>query len=261
MAEPAASRAAAGAGDGRIHIQCIRCEREVLARLEWVGREVECPHCYSLLRVPAPQGQTVTRAQAPSLGPRAVFNFPCPRCGCLLEAHTGMSGYAGRCPGCGVRFLVPRLRWPSGSPRRARLLEGQAELPGPVHAYASDGQGAPRILRRPDGTQFIECRRCRSANPVDADNCGACGAAFTLDGAATLGTLRGERRARAALVLAILGLLTFPLAVPAALAVGLGARNLVDPAGPQRGASSGVAVALGILSLLLAAGFWYRALS
>src|SRR5947209_11398302 len=40
----------------------------------------------------------------------------------------------------------------------------------PVHAYAAAGERAPRILRRNDGTQNIQCPRCNSVSPITANN-------------------------------------------------------------------------------------------
>lgn len=186
-----------------------------------------------------------------------MFNFPCPRCGSVLEAHTGMCGHHGRCPTCAARFIVPWLKRRSRLPERAQLLDDESETPVPLHAYAAEGVAAPKIVEMPGGVQAIECPQCRQRNPVDADACAGCRAPFTMDAAVTMGTLRSDTRSAATLALGVVGLLLFPLVVPSLLAVWIGARNLMDPEGARGQLSSTIGVALGVIALFSAAGFWY----
>ena len=75
--------------DSRFRVLCVGCEREILARDDWVGQEVRCPHCHTAMRVPQrPPGNRT--AHAIRLPPRdattARFSFSCPRCDSLLES-------------------------------------------------------------------------------------------------------------------------------------------------------------------------------
>ena len=242
----------------RFTILCRRCDRLVFVRPGWVGREVQCPHCYSLMRVPeVPADGRPVRAEGPSLSERYCFNFPCPRCDCLLEGHTGMSGQPGTCPTCAARFRVPHVRRRSGMPEKAPLIEGEVEAPVPVHAYAASGHQAPRIVQREDGGSVIECPRCNAHNPIDADTCAACGTPFTMEAAPTVGKLRRDTRATASITLGVVGLIVFPLLIPGLAAMWLGLRSVMF-AGPGRRSWLGVGGAvLGFLSLTGGVAFWY----
>lgn len=242
----------------RFTILCRRCDRALIARDAWMGREVQCPYCHSVMRVPPmPSSGQPVRAHEPNLAERLCFNFACPRCDCLLEAHTGMCGQPGTCPTCAARFRIPYLRGRSGVPEKATLVEGQAGMPTPVHAYAASGHQAPRIVARPDGTSVIECPRCNAYNPIDADTCTACGTPFTIEAAPSVGQLRRDTRATASVTLGVVGLVFFPVVIPGALAVWFGLRSTMF-AGPARRSVLGlVGAALGLASLIGGGAFWY----
>jgi hypothetical protein len=242
----------------RFTILCRRCDRPLLARVEWVGREAACPHCHSLLRVPEkPADDRPVLAETPDLSARHCFNFACPRCDCLLEAHTGLCGQRGTCPTCGARFQLPFLDGPTGKPRKAVLLEGGAEDPTPVHAYGASGHQAPQIVQGPDGTPLIQCPRCNAHNPIDADVCAACAAPFTIEAATTIGTLHRDRRAAAALTFGIVGLVLFFAVIPGLLATWLGLRSVMYAGTSRRSTVGFAAVVLGLLSLIGGITFWY----
>lgn len=242
----------------RFTIICLRCDRPVIARRTWVGREVHCPHCYSVIRVPAaPADGRPVRADGPNVSTKLAFNFACPRCDCLLEAHTGMSGQFGMCPTCAARFRVPHLRGRSGVPQKAELVEGVVDTPTPLHAYAASGHQAPRIVQTDDGLAVIECPRCNAHNAIDADNCAACGAPFTMEAAATIGKLHRDRWAKSSLGLGVVGVLAFPVMLPAAVAVWLGLRSVMFAGSERRSVYGFVGLTLGLLSLIGGAAFWY----
>lgn len=245
----------------RFTLLCRRCDRPLTVRQEWVGREVRCPYCWSVMRVSSLPGRGRTvRAAEPSLAERRCFNFACPRCDCLLEAHTGMSGQPAQCPTCAARLRIPHLRGRLGLPEPAELLSAEAETPTPVHAYAASGQHAPRIVSGPDGTAVIECPRCAAHSPVDADTCTACGTPFTIEAASSVGQLRRDVRAGAAIALGIVGVVLCPTVLPAAAAVWLGLQSSLF-AGPGRRSLLGLlGTGLGVAGLLGAAAFWYWAL-
>lgn len=244
--------------DERFTILCRRCDRPLLARRAWAGREVECPHCASVLRVPAaPAAPAVLRAAGPSARLRRRFNFPCARCGCLLEADTGRCGQPAQCPTCAARFTVPYLDPRTGIPDRPLLLQQTAPEPLPLHAYAASGAQAPRIIRRDDGTQVIQCPRCHAQCPIEAASCPDCGTPFTLEAAPTVRSLRRDSQATASCTLGIVSLPTFFLFLPALLAIAFGLLSLRCGLGgghtPRRAV---VGIGLGLLSLALGALLW-----
>jgi hypothetical protein len=196
-------------------------------------------------------------ADAPNLSPKYCFNFACPRCDCVLEAHTGMCGKMGTCPTCAARFYVPYLRGKSGMPEKATLLDEEAETPVPTHAYGASGHQAPRIVARDDGTAVIECPRCNAYNPIDADVCTACGTPFTMEAAPTIGGLYQSRRANASVTLGVVALVLFPAVIFGLLATWLALRSLMFAGPARRSGLAYVGLTLGLVSLMGAAAFWY----
>lgn len=234
----------------RFRIRCRRCEREMLARHAWVGQDVRCPHCSSVIRTPTPQpGDSATLADPPALTPARFFNFPCPRCDILLEGHTGMSGGAARCPTCGVRIEVPFVDPGSGLPQPATATEPPPEELAALHAYAADGRLAPQIVRDLTLGPRILCGGCGVENEIEAQSCAACGAPFSIDAVPTgFGSVRGPA-GRGALVLGLVGLagVYLPQLIPiSAAALLIGARLAFD----RRGAMSWTALVGGGLGLV-----------
>ncbi len=242
----------------RFVILCRLCDRPVLARRAWVGREVRCPHCATPLRVPkAPPDDRPVRADGPYLGARRGFYFPCPACGSVLEAHTGMCGHVATCPTCAARFEIPRLRRRSGKPAKAKLLEQGEDVSVPAHAYGASGLSAPQIVRLDTGASMIICPRCGTYNPVDADACASCDTPFTLEGAATEGGIRNERQASISLTFGLLALLFFPAGIFGLVAAGMGMRALMFNGPGKRSGIAWAGLGLGVASLIGAAVFWY----
>ncbi len=239
-------------------ILCRRCDRPIIARAAWVGWEVQCPHCFSILRVPeVPADGRPVQADAPNLSARLCFNFACPRCDCLLESHTGMCGQLAICPTCAARFNVPYLRGKSGRPDKAVLIEGEAGYPTPVHAYGASGHRAPQIIRRDDGTSVIECPRCNAHNPIDADTCGACGAPFTMEAAATVGKMYRDRRASSSVTLGVVALILFFTIIPGLLATWQGLRSVMNTESSRRPVLGFIGLGMGVLSLAGGIAYWY----
>lgn len=242
----------------RFTMICRLCDRPVIARESWVGEEVHCPHCESLLCVPPPsQDGRPVRALGPNLSARRCFNFACPACECLLEAHTGMSGHSAICPTCAARFEIPYVDGRSGRARKAVLTEPSAEPLAPVHAYGASGAHAPRFVTDNAGQTVIQCPHCNAHNEIDADTCLACGTPFTMESAPTVGKLRQRNRATWSITLGVIALPLFPFFIPGVLAVWLGLSSAVF-ADPMRRSSKGlVGLILGLLSLIGAGVFWY----
>ncbi|RMF79612.1 MAG: DUF4190 domain-containing protein [Planctomycetota bacterium] len=260
MANARSSPSAASSGQAasdRFTVLCIRCERQVVVREGWVGREVQCPYCSSVIRVPQrPAIDVPIRSDPPNMAPKKCFNFACPRCGTLLEAHTGMCSQHGSCPTCGARFIVPFLSRAGGRPEKARLLEGGVEAPTPVHAYAASGAQAPTLKRHPDGSISIVCPRCGSANEVDADVCHECRTPFTMEAAPTVGGLEGERLAIASVTLGVAGVVLFPLVLPGLIGAICGVLAWMKPSSTARKAQAMIGLVASILAVGGGVAFW-----
>lgn len=245
--------------DERFTMICVRCERSVYARDEWVGSEVQCPHCSSVIRVPerGPAGIPV-RAEAPTLSKKRVFNFPCPRCETLLEGHSGMSGHKASCPTCAARLVIPFLRR-SGQPDPATLIDDDGRDFAAVHAYAADGSAAPQIVELENGALAIRCPRCEQLCAIDADVCRHCSAPFTMEAAPTTGKIRRDTQALAALTFGIVSLAAFPFFVPAMVAIWMGLRSFMNPEAGRRPIAALIGVILGVGSLVGGTTFlWWR---
>ena len=242
----------------RFTILCCRCERPILARKNWIGWEVECPHCHSLMSVPEPPAnQRPVPAEAPRLGPRYCFNFPCPRCDCLLEANTGMTGRLGNCPTCAARFTIPGVYPRSGRPEKAILLENTEELPTPVHAFGASGAQAPQIIHTPDGLLFILCPFCQERNEIDADECASCGSPFTMEAAATVEKMSTRRWISYSITSGVIGVIACPLVIPSLLAIWWGGRAAMSIPVSRRAWLGLIGLFLGLISLAGSVGFWY----
>lgn len=252
----------------RFTMVCLRCERPVLARREWIGQDVKCPHCLSLLRVPPPDPHgRMARAQRPMLGAREYFNFACPGCKSLLEVHDGMCGTPGVCPTCGSRVRVPFVDRRNGLPDPAVLLEkGPAPEADPeladdpsvaaVHAYAAAGDEAPQIVNTDDGERAIQCPRCKELSPIEENACVSCGTPFTMEAAATVGKMRHVRRSNLGIALGVIGIFLFIAVAPSIGAMVLGGLGLMDPEAEGRRGSSWAALVLGLLGFSGGAAYW-----
>jgi len=231
-------------------IVCRDCRRPMMARRAWQGRDVQCPYCSSVARVPPPPTENrAVQAARPGLAPRLEFNFACPRCQTLLESHTGLTGQSGNCPACGAKILVPEVNRRTGRPRRSQSLDDGGEDPTPIHAYAASGLQAPRIFRRADGTQVIECPRCSETCPVDCDSCPACHTPFTAEAVPSIPSYKSSRRAQIALALGIASLPLCMLFVPALAALVFGTLSLGLSSGSRPPVAGIVGIALAVLSL------------
>lgn len=240
----------------RFTVLCCRCAGPVIVRDVWVGREVRCPHCSSVLRVPAqvPSPGQVVRADAPLLAPRRHFNFACPNCESLLEANTGMSGQPGRCPTCGARFLVPHVDSRNGLPSKATVLEPDAQNPTPVHAYGASGAQAPHIVTDDDGHGWIVCPRCEAYSEIDADNCSSCGTPFTMEGTPTLHGRATDLHVFASLFLGLVALatsLSWFVFFPGSAALLLGGYALYRSIGRRQPWPAFVGVGLGFGAMVI----------
>ncbi|UCG33172.1 MAG: hypothetical protein JSU68_00790 [Phycisphaerales bacterium] len=166
-----------------------------------------------------------TQTEGEEQGPR--FSFVCGRCESTLEALPSQSGRTGRCPSCGVEMIIPEPGVSLGAPVGLVDPSQVAWERFPVHAYASAGEMAPRIVDRPDGSRLIECPQCRRTAGIEAEACPACGRPFTMAGVVPAAPQTGNALAVLSL---ILGLFALPIAVcggaiggvPALVSLGLG---------------------------------------
>lgn len=197
-------------------IDCPCCTRTVTAEPELIGRVMACPYCARHFTIPQ-MGAAPVRVAAPASNYGAVhdsirFTFTCQRCGSILEARGGLCGKQGRCPTCGATFIVPEVDQRTGLPLGPAVVANDGQLPTPMHAYATAGDRAPKILRRDDGSQVIECPRCRRHQSIDSNICDSCGMPFTMEGAAAIveySSAQSNGLATASLTLGIISLFIF----------------------------------------------------
>jgi hypothetical protein len=235
----------------RFTMTCVHCARELLGRRAWIGRDVQCPHCTSILTVPepAPPGQE-TRAEVSASTAQRRFSFSCPRCQSLLESHAGMCGHPARCPTCNANLAIPPSPRVGAGPPKATLAEQDLQDPTPMHAYAASGHQAPRLCRRTNGELAIECPRCEALCDISVNSCPSCGVPFTIDGVPTVTGKPGNALAVTSLVLGILAVPMFAAVVLGPLALVFGMISWFQRA---RAYPSGKAIAGMLLGML---GSW-----
>jgi DNA-directed RNA polymerase subunit RPC12/RpoP len=247
-------------------LNCPSCRKAVRVEQSLIGRLVTCPHCSGYFSIASqPEGNAPIAVAAPEGGATSTtrrFRFSCQRCGSVLEAVGEQGGQPGRCPTCGAVFVVPPFDPRTGSVSRTAIVADDGQLPTPMHAYATAGDRAPKIVRREDGEQVIVCPRCRRETSIDADGCAACGMPFTLDGAQSGGRGAAEtgqnNLSMAALTVGILAVLSFCLPVLGPVAIGLGIAGIrrADRSS-MYGSGRGMAIAgiiLGAASVVLFVG-------
>lgn len=204
---------------GMIVFPCQACGTSLSANEAQADRLVRCPACSATLRVPQPEAALSPAATVEVPPPQPTsgivgggfrsggrrYGFNCAYCSSRLEATEAMAAQDGQCPTCGNQITIPILD------RYGRLIDPKTRQiikqdPHPVHAYAAAGDRAPLILRRPDGTQVIQCPRCRANSPISANNCKACGMPFTMEGTTIEAAGASNGFCVASLVLGIIGL-------------------------------------------------------
>jgi LSD1 subclass zinc finger protein len=205
--------------------QCGVCRTQLQTPEDQAGKLVRCAKCQTTLRVPEPiptaavasgnGGRPPTPSMPPPVpsaqqtGSRPMggrrYGFNCQYCSSRLEAVESMAGQEGSCPTCGNAIIIPILD------RYGRLIDPMTgkvvkQDPHPVHAYAANGERAPKILRREDGSQAIQCSKCRTLSPITSNNCKSCGMPFTMEGTTAEAAGAANGFAVAGLVLGIIGI-------------------------------------------------------
>jgi DNA-directed RNA polymerase subunit RPC12/RpoP len=272
---------------------CQTCQTPLSAEDHQAGQLVRCPTCSATLKVPHRQpqqqyqtvgagsgggrggggaGGTVFPTPPPSnqafnrmTGFRATgggkrYGFNCGYCSSRLEATESMGAQEGQCPTCGNNITIPILD------RYGRLIDPKTRQiikqdPHPVHAYAAAGDRAPKILRRPDGSQTIQCPRCSAMSPITANNCKSCGMPFTMEGTTLEAAGTSNGFCVASLVLGIIGMPLFCTGITPVLAIvfGIIGFNQVSKAGGSGGKGMAIAgMICGAVGTVIAVMFYLR---
>ncbi len=242
----------------RFTFGCLRCDRPVTADRSWAGKEVRCPHCSSIQKVPQAGGDgEAVRGNTPNLTAKRYFNFVCKRCRSVLEAHTGMCNQQGHCPTCDAFFVIPPVDPRTGIPTGQADPGDDPQNPTPVHAYAASGDQAPEIVRDDNGEAVIKCPKCNAYNDMDVNGCAACGMPFTIEGAAVIH--QSFFTAGSGTASMILGLISIPACmffIPGLLAITLAWMQRRDSPTGTWPPSALVGLILGLISLPVGIGIW-----
>ena len=77
-----------------------------------------------------------------------------------------------------------------------------------MHAYATAGAKAPKIVRLDSGEDVIICPRCNRQSSLDSNQCKSCGTPYTIEGAEAVvhGSGNTNGLASAAITVSLLGL-------------------------------------------------------
>lgn len=247
-----------------LRFACGACQAQLKADESQAGKPLRCPKCRSLIMAPQfeavgaaadasstsarPQTPPPLESNRPPNLPRPVavggrrFGFNCGYCSSRLEAVESQSNTKGNCPTCGNEITVPILD------RYGRLIDPDTgriikQDPHPVHAYAAAGERAPRILRREDGTQVIQCPRCPAVSPIDSNNCRACGMPFTMEGTTADAAGNSNGIAVTSMTLGIIGLFTSCVPVLPVLAIIFGGIAISQISASGSGSGRGMAIA------------------
>ena len=246
---------------------CQVCQTPLSADESQAGTLVRCPTCATTLRVPAAQtepamagalgapvsdhvGFSAAVPAPPSFNRPNTFGrggkrygFNCAHCSSRLEATESMAAQDGQCPTCGNTITIPILD------RYGRLIDPKSGLvikqdPHPVHAYAAAGDRAPKIIRRSDGQQNIQCPRCSSMSAITVNNCKSCGMPFTMEGTTLEAAGTSNGFCVASLVLGIIGIPSGCLIITPLLGIifGIIGLNQLSKNGSQ-GGGKGMAIA------------------
>lgn len=171
------------------------------------------------------------------------FGFNCGYCSSRLEATEANCAQEGQCPTCGNNITIPILD------RYGRLIDPKSgqiikQDPHPVHAYAAAGERAPKIIRHPDGSQSIQCTKCRSFSSITANNCKSCGMPFTMEGTTLEAAGSSNGFCVASLVLGIISIPAACAIIPSILAIvfGIIGYNQITRGGGE-GGGKGMAIA------------------
>ncbi|MBX3395445.1 MAG: hypothetical protein KF841_08755 [Phycisphaerae bacterium] len=243
-------------------VECPVCSMAVSTEHVTIDRTVECPHCET--RIPLPLNgvaRNVTEPGESTRNPDASairFYFQCLRCGTPMESVSQFCGKPGRCPTCGVVFIIPDVDSRTGAATHPPIYPHDNRPHSPLHAYASAGGHAPKLIRLENGEHEIECPRCRRRSRVDANICDTCATPFTLDSASAFAGFQPSRSnscAYAALLVGFASLPTFHLPILGVIAIGLGwiaLRRSARRASRAGRSSSITGVICGSIAILLA---------
>jgi uncharacterized C2H2 Zn-finger protein len=236
---------------------CHVCRTSLTAEQSDAGQLLRCPTCLTTVRVPDPDAAAVAASPRPFAGVASSsgrplppqqrvsgkrYGFNCGYCSSRLEATESMAAQEGQCPTCGNQITIPILD------RYGRLIDPKTRQiikqdPHPVHAYAAAGERAPKIIRNPDGRQFIVCPRCSASTAITANNCKSCGMPFTMEGTTLEASGASNGFCVASLVLGILGIPFFCSVIPWILALVFGIVGLMQVSKSESGGGRGMAIA------------------
>lgn len=235
-------------------VGCPSCQKPITVTADLYGRTMACPHCSEHFTIPDETTNAIKVAKPVSslnrdLG-RIRFTFSCMRCSSILEGRGDLCGQRGRCPTCGAIFVIPRVDPATGLALDAAIVAADGQLPTPMHAYATAGTKAPKIIQLNDDELAIICPRCNRNCSIESNACENCGTPFTIEGAeATAKRADGSNGfATAAMAIAIISF-CIPFSGVVGVALGLAGMKRADELGTAR-PGYGLALAAVIVGLI-----------
>ncbi|MBN2020604.1 MAG: hypothetical protein JW749_10325 [Sedimentisphaerales bacterium] len=101
-----------------ISFDCPHCGQKVNAKDIYAGREIHCPKCRQMIRIPSPApGKAASPARAPSNAQSNIIKIRCPGCNQKIGVSKNYAGKTVKCAKCGTLMQVPTPKGSNAAPQ------------------------------------------------------------------------------------------------------------------------------------------------